>query len=102
MKKCMKCGGKVKMAKGGSAKSIINFKGLPLSGPTGENTSGVRSMKKGGTVKKYAEGGKTELGPVYSGPSGGRGGAGTYEPKKTTTTRTTKPMKKGGVVRKKK
>jgi len=52
MKKCMKCGGKVKMAKGGSAKSIINFKGLPLSGPTGPNSSGINTAKKGGIVKK--------------------------------------------------
>ena len=62
--------------------------------------TGQRPMqhKKGGStrMKKYAEGGPT-LGPVYSGPTGGRGGAGTYEPGATTKTRTTgKPKKKIG------
>ena len=53
----------------------------------------------GTTRKKYSEGGPT-LGPVYSGPTGGRGGAGTYEPpvtKKTPTTRK-KSYKTGGMV----
>ncbi len=67
---------------------------LPKGGP----------MKKGGStrMKKYAEGGPT-LGPVYSGPTGGRGGAGTYEPpvigkEKSTRkpTSTGKPIKKIG------
>jgi hypothetical protein len=61
-------------------------------------------QKKGGPVKmkKYADGGPT-LGPVYSGPTGGRGGAGTYEPpvtgkEKSTRkpTSTGKPIKKIG------
>jgi hypothetical protein len=67
--------------------------------------TGQRPMqKKGGStrIKKYAEGGPT-LGPVYSGPTGGRGGAGTYEPpvigkEKSTRkpTSTGKPIKKIG------
>jgi len=46
--------------------------------------TGQRPMqKKGGPVKmkKYANGGPT-LGPVYSGPTGGKGGAGTSGPQK--------------------
>jgi hypothetical protein len=55
-------------------------------------------MMKGGSskMKKYAKGGEGELGPVYTQPSGGKGGAGTYEP--TTTTKTTKTYKTGGMV----
>ena len=57
-------------------------------------------MMKGGSskMKKYAKGGEGELGPVYTQPSGGKGGAGTYDPTKTTTTKTTKTYKTGGMV----
>jgi hypothetical protein len=58
----------------------------------------------GTTRKKYAEGGPT-LGPVYSGPTGGRGGAGTYEPpvtKKTPTTGKQGKMQMGGAKKMKK
>lgn len=118
----MKSGGTIKkvkkMAMGGSATNKLNapkaptkptrgdsnvkmgIYGIPNSGPTGPNIQGVNTMKKGGMVKKYAEGGKAELGPVYNKPTGGRGGAGTYEPTKTNTTKTTKVMKKGGTMKK--
>lgn len=50
----MKAGGPVKkvkkMAEGGLTETI-NRKGFPLSGPTGENLSGVRTMKNGGMAK---------------------------------------------------
>jgi hypothetical protein len=53
---CAKCGGKVKMAKGGTAKPFIA--GIPNGGPTGPNYQGIDTMKKGGLVKKQ-NGGKT-------------------------------------------
>lgn len=111
----MKSGGTIKkvkkMAKGGAAGANFGYplNGLPMR-PTNGNTDISKNqmgtnptMKKGGMVKKYAEGGKAELGPVYSRPTGGRGGAGTYEPPKTNTTKTTntrKTMKKGGAMKK--
>ena len=58
----------------------------------------------GTTRKKYAEGGPT-LGPVYSGPTGGKGGVGTYEPpvtKKTPTTGKQGKMQMGGAKKMKK
>jgi len=66
-------------------------------------TKSEEKQKGGSTrMKKYADGGPT-LGPVYSGPTGGRGGAGTYEPpvtgkEKSTRkpTSTGKPIKKIG------
>ena len=48
----------------------------------------------GTTRKKYAKGGPT-LGPVYSGPTGGRASAGTSGPQKQPT-RITGKMQKGG------
>jgi hypothetical protein len=54
----------------------------------------------GTTRKKYAEGGPT-LGPVYSGPTGGRGSAGTSGPQKQPT-RITGKMQMGGAKKMKK
>ena len=67
-KMCAKCGGatKTKMAKGGSMKTTVGSKsaesfiaGIPNGGPTGPNYQGIDTMKKGGTVKKYQDGGMT-------------------------------------------
>ena len=58
-KACMKCGGKVKMAKGGSTmKTKVGsatpkgqIYGIPQTGPTGPNYQGIDTMKKGGITK---------------------------------------------------
>lgn len=62
---CAKCGGSMKMAKGGSMKTTVGSKnaksfiaGIPNSGPTGPNYQGVDTMKKGGSVKKMQDGGR--------------------------------------------
>lgn len=73
MKKCMQCGGATKkMAKGGQAlnkakgyaKPTVggsNTKdgiyGVPNAGPTGPNATGTYDYKKGGSIKKYQNGG---------------------------------------------
>lgn len=61
---------------------------------------GKSMMKTSGSfkIRKYGEGGKSELGPVYTQASGKIGGAGTYEPPTTTKTQTTKTYKTGGMV----
>ena len=58
-------------------------KGPNASGDSNQLPKGGPMHKKGGSIrmKKYAEGGPT-LGPVYSGPTGGKGGAGTSGPQK--------------------
>jgi hypothetical protein len=64
---CAKCGGKVKMAKGGTMKTTVGkaapkgqIYGIPQTGPTGPNYQGVDTMKKGGSIKKkMAKGGST-------------------------------------------
>ncbi len=64
---CAKCGGKVKMAKGGKvgSKSTKSFiAGIPNGGPTGPNYQGIDTMKKGGLVKKQNGGAKDE--PIYT------------------------------------
>lgn len=74
-KKCMQCGGSTKkMAKGGQAlnkakgfakpqtggSNVSNqIYGVPNAGPTGPNRQGIDTMKKGGSVKKYQDGGMT-------------------------------------------
>jgi hypothetical protein len=74
-KKCMKCGGSMsKYAKGGQALNKAKgfakpttggdnvskqIYGVPNAGPTGPNRQGIDTMKKGGSVKKYQNGGQT-------------------------------------------
>ena len=77
-KKCMSCGGSMKYAKGGSTTNKLNnakgfakaqtggtnvskkIYGVPNAGPTGPNIQGIDTMKKGGSVKKYQDGGTTK------------------------------------------
>ena len=69
-KKCMKCGGSMKYAKGGSTTNKLNapkgfakaqmggsntkdgIYGVPNAGPTGPNRTGTYDYKKGGSVKQ--------------------------------------------------
>jgi hypothetical protein len=54
---CAKCGGKVKMAKGGSAPKPFAA-GIPYATGSGQTDGKNGMMKKGGMVKKkYAKGG---------------------------------------------
>lgn len=71
----MKAGGSIKkLAKGGQALNKAkgfakaqtggdnvskNIYGVPNAGPTGPNRQGIDTMKKGGMVKKYPDGGST-------------------------------------------
>lgn len=55
-KKCMQCGGKVKMAKGGSTPKPFAA-GIPYAAGAGQTDGKNGKMAKGGKVKKYAKGG---------------------------------------------
>jgi hypothetical protein len=83
---CASCGGTKKMAKGGTTKNVniskptkgvkspeggsngkMGIYGIPQTGPTGPNDSGIATMKKGGVVKKplvKAQSG-TSVGEMY-------------------------------------
>jgi len=58
-KKCMKCGGAMKMAKGGSVKPFAA--GIPYATGAGATDGKNGMMKKGGAVKKMQAGGTTTM-----------------------------------------
>jgi hypothetical protein len=95
---------KAKMQRGGltatNRKIAMTALGIkPKSKEFDPSTFGDKASV-GTTRKKHADGGPT-LGPVYSGPTGGKGGAGTSGPQKQPT-RITGKMQMGGVKKKKK
>jgi hypothetical protein len=87
-----------KMQRGGltatNRKTAMKALGIkPKSKEFDPSTFGDKA-NAGNSRKKYAQGG-SQLGPVYSGPTGGRASAGTSGPQKQPT-RITGKMKNGG------